>query len=459
MEKAILRTKARPPRAVVRWSWLHATACSSAIVASVAYMHSELSVYLASVDRQQASDDLFLSAAAVATLGSEQLEGLHALLSIVASRLRWLLVMLALLVWFGGLVLSRRYRLHRPIRRASDALLKSVGKVCASVSRRRKQKKKTSQRRQQKHGRRQRGLDKFLESSGSDVNDFDADEIDENDLLIVTSLSQECQAISNLSGRRLSTATEDERKLIEAHSRSNSAGAGKIVLNPRDGASGGRHQSNQIISDDPFVSRYHFQIQYDPLEKEYFLQDLGSTTGTFVFLKPDVPKRLHIHDRVKLGDTEFEVVAIDENLTTGTPFLRICFTEGPLTGVGQTIGKTAVTLGRRSSNALCVTDDDSISSRHSVISYIGNGFYITDLHSTNGTALRLSPSGEKSKRRYLMHGDVFGVGSNRFLVEYSHQLDLQAASGSGHSVSSSFSDDDSSSSRRSRSGPQAPAAS
>lgn len=452
MEKAILRSKARPPRAVVRWSWLHATACSSAIVASVAYMHRELSVYLASVDRQQASDDLFLSAAAIASLGGDQLYGLHALLALVASRLRWLLVMLALLVWLGGLVLSRRYRLHRPLRRASDA----IAKVCASVSRRRRLRKT---RRHHKRGQRQRGLDKFLESSGSDADAFDADEIDENDLLIVTSLSQERQTVSNLSGRRLSSATEDERKLIEARARSHSASAGKMVLHPRDGACGGRHQSNQIISDDPFVSRYHFQIQYDPLEKEYFLQDLGSTTGTFVFLKPDVPKRLHIHDRVKLGDTEFEVVAIDENLTTGTPFLRICFTEGPLTGVGQTIGKTAVTLGRRSSNALCVTDDDSISGRHSVISYIGNGFYITDLHSTNGTALRLSASGQKSKRRYLMHGDVFGVGSNRFLVEYSHQLDILATDGSGHGVSSSFRDGDSSSSRRSRSGPEAPAAS
>jgi hypothetical protein len=57
-----------------------------------------------------------------------------------------------------------------------------------------------------------------------------------------------------------------------------------------------------------------------------------------------------------------------------------------------------------------------------------------------------------------MHGDVFGVGSNRFLVEYSHQLDILATDGSGHGVSSSLGDGDSSS-RSSRSGPQAPAAS
>lgn len=433
MEKAMLRSKGRHARGVVRWSWLHATACSSAIVASVAYMHSELSVYLASLDRQQVNDDLLGSVAAVAAFGSDKIDGLNALLSLAASRLRWVLVMLALLLWFGGLVLSRRYRLHRPLRRAGQVAVKLLNKVTSQ--------KRMSSSRSKKH---------HHHSSSGKGNSDNVEEVDENDLLVVTSLSQERQMLSSLAGRRPSTMNEEERKRSALRARTNSSGA-KIVLNPRDGARGGRHQSNQIISDDPFVSRYHFQIQYDPLEKEYFLQDLGSTTGTFVFLRPDVPKRLHMHDRVKLGDTEFEVVAIDESLTTGTPFLRIRFTEGPLTGVGQTIGKTTVTLGRRSTNALCITDDDSISGRHSAISYSGNGFYITDLHSTNGTALRLSASGVKSRRRYLLHDDVFGVGSNRFLVEYSHQLDLIAASHDGSSSSGGGSGSASVSSSRSSS--------
>ncbi|RLN65456.1 hypothetical protein BBP00_00002847 [Phytophthora kernoviae] len=384
---------------MVHWSWLHATAYSSAIVASVAYMHNQLTLYFKSLDAQQVNDELLYSLATVATVGSERLEGLHHMLSQFASKLRWLLVMVSLAVWIGTLVLSRRYRLHSPLRRVTKRLGSCMEKL-RNVQRRHIKTRSTWH-----HGKHHRPT-----ISPGSWNQPDRDfEIDENDLLIVSSLSPEPRLINGMEKQhpgseegcsRTRTTTEDkgEGKII----RSNSKGdlGGKIVLHPREGARGGRHQSNQIISDDPYVSRFHFQIQYDPMEKEYYLQDFGSTTGTFVFLKPDAPKRLHVDDRVKLGDTEFEVTAIDENITTGMPFLRLRFTDGPLVGISQTIGKT-------------------------VISYFGNGFYITDLRSTNGTAIRLSASGKKSRRRYLLHGDVFGVGSNRFIVEYSHQLAAQ----------------------------------
>ncbi|KAG7397541.1 hypothetical protein PHYBOEH_000544 [Phytophthora boehmeriae] len=410
----------RHAQSMMHWSWLHATAYSSAIVASVAYMHNQLTLYFKTLDAQQVNDELLYSLATVATVGSERLEGLHHLLSQFASKLRWLLVMLSLAVWIGTLVLSRRYRLHSPLRRVTKRLRSCVEKL-RNVRRRH-----TKTRHHGKHRRHTSNPDNWTQLDG----DF---EIDENDLLIVSSLSPEPRLITGVEKQwrkseeecvRIRTTTEDKGE-GKIRSESKDDFGGKIVLYPREGAHGGRHQSNQIISDDPYVSRFHFQIQYDPMEKEYYLQDLGSTTGTFVFLKPEAPKRLHVDDRVKLGDTEFEVTAIDENITTGMPFLRLRFTDGPLVGISQTIGKTSVTLGRHSSNALCITEDDSISGRHSVISYFGNGFYITDLHSTNGTAVRLSASGKKSRRRYLLHGDVFGVGSNRFIVEYSHQLEAQ----------------------------------
>ncbi|GMF39549.1 unnamed protein product [Phytophthora fragariaefolia] len=390
-------------------------------------MHAQLSLYFHSLDAQHVNDELLYSLAAVAAVGGEQLDGLHRVLAELASRLRWLLVLASLAVWIATLVLSRRYRLHSPLRRAVARVANCVGSL-------RDWKLQHARTRPAwLHGKRQR---RRATPRSESWNDAELD-VDVNDLLIVASLSPEprlvaggarrCRSGVDAAGRTASgrnrglTEDKGEGKVV----RSKGDLGGKIVLHPREGACGGRHQSNQIISDDPYVSRFHFQIQYDPMEKEYYLQDLGSTTGTFVFLKPDAPKRLHVDDRVKLGDTEFEVSAIDENITTGTPFLRLRFTDGPLTGICQTIGKTSVTLGRHSSNALCITEDDSISGRHSVISYFGNGFYITDLHSTNGTAIRLSASGKKSRRRYLLHGDVFGVGSNRFVVEYSHQLAAQ----------------------------------
>lgn len=393
--------------AVVQWNWLHATACSSALVASFAYMHNAVSSYFASVVLESASSSAH-AAAAVSTA-----EAVHDSATTVGRsgssvwmdltmRLRWIVVPLLMVLWVSGLVVSRSFRLHSPLMRIGKGLVHSVDKLRALHHRHRSS----------KHQRRRSNAHRRRHSSGMISGSHD---IDEMDTLIVTSLSRERKMVSHNKDDLLKPNPTAQDPSLRA----------QIVLHPREGALGGRHRSNHIVSDDPFVSRYHFQIQYDPMEKEYFLQDLGSTTGTFLFIKPETPKRLHVHDRVKLGETEFEVVAIDQNYPTGTPFLRICFTEGPLMGIGQTIGKTAVTLGRRSSNALCITDDGSISGRHSVISYQGDGFYITDLNSTNGTAIRLSASGQQSRRRYLLHGDIFGVGSNRFLVEYTHHLDVQ----------------------------------
>ncbi|CAH0480726.1 unnamed protein product [Peronospora belbahrii] len=413
-------------QSMMHWNWLHATAYASAVVASAAYMHNQLTIYFKNLDAQQVNDKLFDSLATVATIGTEQLDGLHLMLSELSFRIRWCLVVLSLVVWIGTLVLSRRYHLHSPLRRVTKRLEQYVEMLREWNSKKMK-KKSTGY-----HGKRHHHHVKRPTTRSESWNDSDL-EIDEKDLLIVSSLSSEPHhLLSSSVERQCNDANDDiDNGHVRIRRLTNDKGegtvnrgdmAGKIVLHPREGALGGRHQSNQIISDDPYVSRFHFQIQYDPMEKEYYLQDLGSTTGTFVFLKPDAPKRLHVDDRVRLGDTEFEVSAIDENITTGMPFLRIRFTDGPLVGVCQTIGKTSVTLGRYSSNALCITEDDSISGKHSVISYFDNGFYITDLRSTNGTAIRLSATGKKSRRRYLLHGDVFGVGMNRFMVEYSHQL-------------------------------------
>lgn len=379
-----------PPPPPPHWSWLRATACSSVVVVSLAYVHNEASRFLAAAPPSASNQ------APPRALTPKQ----HLMQVALAAT--------ATAAWFLALVLSRRLRLHAPLRRLGKRVAVAIDRLRAL---REHHEARAAQRRRSRVSQRRHSWGYF----GVDR------DIDELDRLVVTSLSPERNVLPYAKTRRGSTQTEPDTSAA----RSSEASGKQIVLNPRVGARGGRHPSNQIVSDDPYVSRYHFQIQYDPMEKEYFLQDLGSTTGTFVFLKPHIPKRLRITDRVKLGDTEFEVVAIDENLATGTPFLRICFTDGPLAGVAQTIGKTAVTLGRRSSNALCITDDGSISGRHSIISHLGDGFYITDLNSTNGTAVRLSASGEKSGRRYLLHGDVFGVGSNRFLVEYSHQLDAQ----------------------------------
>ena len=50
------------------------------------------------------------------------------------------------------------------------------------------------------------------------------------------------------------------------------------------------------------VSREHFKISHN--EKGFFLQDLGSTTGTFSYIKPDSFVKLSAGLMLKMGTTE-----------------------------------------------------------------------------------------------------------------------------------------------------------
>lgn len=47
-----------------------------------------------------------------------------------------------------------------------------------------------------------------------------------------------------------------------------------------EGGNIGRHSTNQIIILEESVSRHHARIEYS--NGEYYIKDIGSTTGTFV---------------------------------------------------------------------------------------------------------------------------------------------------------------------------------
>lgn len=72
----------------------------------------------------------------------------------------------------------------------------------------------------------------------------------------------------------------------------------------QDRLSLGRKSDNDIIIKDPFVSKAHFNIVED--EKQYFLEDLKSSNGTFLNGERllDVVK-LSNGDRISIGNIEF----------------------------------------------------------------------------------------------------------------------------------------------------------
>lgn len=76
----------------------------------------------------------------------------------------------------------------------------------------------------------------------------------------------------------------------------------------------GRTAENQVQIDDLAVSSEHARIiceTSDAGETFYFLEDLGSTNGSFVNEKKIIKQQLHHNDSVRIGWNTFKFV--DEN--------------------------------------------------------------------------------------------------------------------------------------------------
>ncbi|MBE9567903.1 MAG: FHA domain-containing protein [Proteobacteria bacterium] len=76
----------------------------------------------------------------------------------------------------------------------------------------------------------------------------------------------------------------------------------------------GRTPDNQVQIDDLAVSNDHARITYETDDKgkaAYFIEDLGSTNGSFVNEEKVVKQRLHHKDVIRIGWNSFTF--IDEN--------------------------------------------------------------------------------------------------------------------------------------------------
>ncbi len=66
----------------------------------------------------------------------------------------------------------------------------------------------------------------------------------------------------------------------------------------------GRHNDNDIVLKDPYISKHHFRIVKD--ENEYFIEDLNSSNGTYVNGERIIDvKKLTYGDIIKVGNIEF----------------------------------------------------------------------------------------------------------------------------------------------------------
>jgi transcriptional regulator with GAF, ATPase, and Fis domain len=88
---------------------------------------------------------------------------------------------------------------------------------------------------------------------------------------------------------------------------------------------------------------------------------------------------------------------------------RLQVLAGPLTGASYALNETDFSIGRASSNQLCLVDG-KVSRMHCIITKDGAGFKIRDLGSQNGTHVNALPIEEK----LLEDGDQIRIGESQF---------------------------------------------
>ena len=168
----------------------------------------------------------------------------------------------------------------------------------------------------------------------------------------------------------------------------------EIIISPNEGPkttfycireSGGtigRHSSNNILILDEGVSRFHAQITYS--DNAFFLQDIGSTTGTFIKVKTKL--QLAQGDIIELGSNQFFI----KQLSVEPPFPKIslCILEGPNQFASYELALSSTvkffSFGRRTTNSVSFPEDLHLSNVHANIYVVQNKFILEDMSSTNG---------------------------------------------------------------------------
>jgi pSer/pThr/pTyr-binding forkhead associated (FHA) protein len=79
--------------------------------------------------------------------------------------------------------------------------------------------------------------------------------------------------------------------------------AANLVFALTDGMSIGRNPACQIRLTDPTVSRQHAQIRL--MQNRWYIQDLGSSHGSYINGVRITYSALNPGDRVRIGSTEF----------------------------------------------------------------------------------------------------------------------------------------------------------
>ncbi|KRX00999.1 SMAD/FHA domain [Pseudocohnilembus persalinus] len=198
-----------------------------------------------------------------------------------------------------------------------------------------------------------------------------------------------------------------------------------------DGARIGRHPDNSIkFEKENYISKHHARIIFE--NDQFFIQDLGSTQGTFIKIQEQMELKQKMH--IQFGYlVEIQVDSFKNDGKIGYIKIIVKEKEGTWNKEIEIPEGKQIKFGRGEKCQVQIKDQQQmISNQHSFITYEDGKFYIHDNNSLNGTWLRLSPEkqqsdlyplkqGSKLRIFHLIHIDIVSVK----IMDWALQLNEQ----------------------------------
>lgn len=174
----------------------------------------------------------------------------------------------------------------------------------------------------------------------------------------------------------------------------------------------GRHSHNELVIYDESVSRYHAQIIFK--NNEFYLKDIGSTTGTYT--KVNNLLNLTVDMIIEIGSYQFLIAEIHIHPKSVSPspepqqevsdnqdnrtHIKLEVYDGPEEHqkCSYTIYESG-SIGRKVNNHICFADDLHMSNIHCKIILINDNYFLEDMSSTNGYPSLTAEPGSASVKK------------------------------------------------------------
>lgn len=203
----------------------------------------------------------------------------------------------------------------------------------------------------------------------------------------------------------------------------NNTSAGKSFSLKEGNNTIGRDDTNNLVINDPYVSRDHAVIRV--YQGKSYVFDLGSVGGTKINNHPVSGAVMSENCRVKVGNTELSLISVDNPQQFAQPTMS-GRTMVDLSGaqVGMLVVKSGVDAGRsfnltqgdnligRDDDSNIKLNDDAVSRKHAIIRVKDGRIVLLDAGSQSGTTI----NGQLVGGRALSNGDILSVGRCEFAL-------------------------------------------